>query len=96
MIIPISEESDLDEFTDIFLVTELMEFGLDKVLHAAEDLNLEHILVIIYNLTCALKFLHSANLVHRDIKPANILLDSSCTVKICDFGFARCMPECLV
>lgn len=37
----------------------------------------------------SLNFLHSANILHRDIKPSNLLIDSSCNVKICDFGLAR-------
>jgi serine/threonine protein kinase len=52
-----------------------------------------HIIIIIYNLLCALNFMHSANLIHRDIKPANILIDGKCQVRICDFGFARSMPK---
>lgn len=42
-----------------------------------------------YNLLCALKFLHSANILHRDLKPANILVNTSFQVKICDFGLSR-------
>ena len=66
--------------------------SLADVLTKAQDFNVEHALVIIYNLTNALKFIHSANVVHRDLKPSNILVDASCTVKLCDFGFARTVP----
>lgn len=42
-----------------------------------------------YNLLCAVKYLHESNVLHRDIKPANILVNEDCTVKLCDFGLAR-------
>ncbi|MFN9897420.1 MAG: protein kinase domain-containing protein [bacterium] len=31
-----------------------------------------------YNSLCALKYIHSANIIHRDIKPANLLVDGFC------------------
>lgn len=37
--------------------------------------------------------MHSANLAHRDIKPSNILVNEDCTIKLCDFGLARCLTE---
>lgn len=49
----------------------------------------DHILVIIYNILCALNYMHSADVVHRDIKPANILINDSCNIRICDFGMSR-------
>lgn len=48
-----------------------------------------HIKTILYNLLCALYYLHSAQVLHRDLKPANVLVDESCAVKLCDFGLAR-------
>lgn len=43
----------------------------------------------------SISFIHMTNVMHRDIKPANILLSSNCEVKICDFGLARSLPECV-
>jgi mitogen-activated protein kinase 1/3 len=43
----------------------------------------------VYNLLCAVKYLHGCNIIHRDLKPANILINEDCSVKICDFGLAR-------
>lgn len=51
-----------------------------------------HVITIIYNMFCAVKFLKSANLLHRDLKPENILIDNECHISICDFGLARTMP----
>jgi serine/threonine protein kinase len=39
---------------------------------------------------CALKYMHTANVLHRDLKPSNILLNADCSLKLCDFGLARC------
>ncbi|MPD03185.1 Mitogen-activated protein kinase 1 [Portunus trituberculatus] len=39
--------------------------------------------------TRGLKYIHSANVLHRDLKPSNLLLNTTCDLKICDFGLAR-------
>jgi mitogen-activated protein kinase 7 len=52
-----------------------------------------HVKTILYNMLCACKFIHSANVIHRDIKPGNILINRWCQVKFCDFGLARSIPE---
>ena len=46
-------------------------------------------MILIYNMLCAIKFFHSANLMHRDIKPSNLMVDENCSVVLCDFGLAR-------
>ena len=38
---------------------------------------------------CALKHLHSANVLHRDLKPSNLLVNGNCHLMVCDFGLAR-------
>ena len=55
--------------------------------------DIEHVMTILYNLLCALNFIHTTNILHRDIKPANILIDDDCLIKICDFGLARTFPQ---
>ena len=40
-----------------------------------------------------MNFLETANVLHRDLKPSNILINDQCKVQICDFGFARTLPE---
>ena len=48
-----------------------------------------HIRFIVYQLAKALKYLHSGKIIHRDLKPSNILVNSNCTIKLCDFGLVR-------
>lgn len=57
------------------------------------DFTEEHIIIILYNLLCGLKYLHKGNIIHRDIKPANILIDENCRVTLCDFGLSRTLPS---
>lgn len=44
----------------------------------------------LYQLLLGLLFMHSRRILHRDLKPQNLLIDSAGTLKIADFGLARC------
>ncbi|XP_004400756.1 PREDICTED: mitogen-activated protein kinase 15 [Odobenus rosmarus divergens] len=74
---------------DIYLVFESMDTDLNAVICKGRLLKDIHKRYIIYQLLRATKFIHSGRVIHRDQKPSNILLDSSCLVKLCDFGLAR-------
>lgn len=50
----------------------------------------------IFQLLKAIHWCHSHDVVHRDVKPENLLISSDDCVKLCDFGFARCLHESLV
>eukprot|EP00037_Helgoeca_nana_P008218 m.73274 g.73274 ORF g.73274 m.73274 type:complete len:355 (+) comp18792_c0_seq1:215-1279(+) len=80
---------------DIFVVQGLMETDLHKVLKRTR-LSQDHICFFTYQLCCALKYIHSANVLHRDLKPSNLLIDASttCDLRVCDFGLSRVLdPE---
>jgi mitogen-activated protein kinase 1/3 len=83
------EPKDHTSFDTLYVVLELAESDLKKVIKSAIHLQLKHIQLVVYNLFCAVRYLHSANVLHRDLKPANILVNEDCSVKICDFGLAR-------
>ena len=88
---------DADNFDSVFLVMDYTSHDLKKMFSSkispTFSFNEDHVITILYNLLCSMKFMHSANIVHRDIKPSNILIDGQCGVKICDFGLARTLPE---
>ena len=44
---------------------------------------------LFFQILRGLKYIHSANVLHRDLKPSNLLLNTTCDLKICDFGLAR-------
>uniref|UniRef100_A0A8D2JCJ6 mitogen-activated protein kinase n=1 Tax=Varanus komodoensis TaxID=61221 RepID=A0A8D2JCJ6_VARKO len=72
-----------------YVITELMQSDLHKVIVSPQPLSADHIKVFLYQILRGLKYLHSAGVLHRDIKPGNLLVNSNCVLKICDFGLAR-------
>ena len=68
---------------------EFAESDLKKILKSTINLEILHIQTIVYNLLCAIKYLHESKVIHRDLKPANILVNEDCSVKLCDYGLAR-------
>ncbi|MGH0168054.1 UNVERIFIED_CONTAM: hypothetical protein FKN15_072062 [Acipenser sinensis] len=72
-----------------YVITELMQSDLHKVIVSPQPLGTDHIKVFLYQILRGLKYLHSAGILHRDIKPGNLLVNTNCVLKICDFGLAR-------
>lgn len=74
----------------VYLVMEFYDFDLMKLLqNKVNVISKLQAKTLIYNLLLAVKFMHSTGVMHRDLKPSNILITERCTIKICDFGFAR-------
>ena len=88
-LIEISLPVDPDNFTTLYVVMEFAESDLKKILKSSIHLEILHIQTIVYNLLCAIKYLHESKVIHRDLKPANILVNEDCSVKLCDYGLAR-------
>eukprot|EP01012_Entosiphon_sulcatum_P026750 TRINITY_DN3223_c5_g1_i1.p1 TRINITY_DN3223_c5_g1~~TRINITY_DN3223_c5_g1_i1.p1 ORF type:complete len:372 (-),score=86.72 TRINITY_DN3223_c5_g1_i1:399-1514(-) len=80
---------DAPDFSDVYLVTQLMDTDLNNVIRSKQRLTEEHSQYFIYQILRGLKYIHSARIMHRDLKPANILTNVNCDLRICDFGLAR-------
>ncbi|GAA5967897.1 hypothetical protein JCM3765_001781 [Sporobolomyces pararoseus] len=87
-IVDIIKPSSLDSFKEVYLIQELMETDLYRVIKT-QTLSDDHVQYFIYQTLRALKALHSADVIHRDLKPSNLLLNANCDLKVCDFGLAR-------
>jgi len=84
----------IDDFDDVYIVSELMETDLHRIIYSKQDLSNEHVQYFLYQILRGLKCLHSANVLHRDLKPSNLLVNGNCDLKICDLGLARgILPE---
>jgi len=87
-ILDIVKPSSLESFKEVYLIQELMETDMHRVIRT-QDLSDDHAQYFVYQTLRALKALHSADVIHRDLKPSNLLLNANCDLKVCDFGLAR-------
>ncbi|KAF9267254.1 mitogen activated protein kinase-like protein [Marasmius fiardii PR-910] len=87
-ILDILQPPNIAQFNEVYLVQELMETDLHRVIRT-QELSDDHCQYFIYQTLRALKALHSADVLHRDLKPSNLLLNANCDLKLCDFGLAR-------
>ena len=81
--------ADYATFSELYIVSNLMESDLYHVIYSSVQLSPAHICFIIFQLLTGLDCLHAAGVMHRDLKPSNVLLDSQCRLQLCDFGLAR-------
>lgn len=82
-----SPSRSLADFQDFYIVMELMDANLCRVIGI--ELDHDRMSYLLYQLLCGIKHLHSAGIIHRDLKPSNIVVKEDCSLKILDFGLAR-------
>mmetsp|Transcript_25499 Transcript_25499/g.101623 ORF Transcript_25499/g.101623 Transcript_25499/m.101623 type:complete len:496 (-) Transcript_25499:788-2275(-) len=86
----IMEPPYIDDFEDLYIVTELMSTDLQKILYSKTTLSDEQLQYLLYQLLAGMNYINSASVLHRDLKPSNLLIDiQTCNLQICDFGLAR-------
>uniref|UniRef100_A0A7E4UTU5 Stress-activated protein kinase JNK n=1 Tax=Panagrellus redivivus TaxID=6233 RepID=A0A7E4UTU5_PANRE len=84
-------QTSLTDFSDVYLVTEYMDFNLCQVIQM--ELDHERMSFLLYQMLCGIHHLHRAGIIHRDLKPGNIVVNCRCELKILDFGLARSGDE---
>ena len=78
---------------ELFMVMALYEGETLKKRLERGALPVEEALGVLRQVAQGLEAAHRAGIIHRDIKPANVLLTSSGTAKILDFGLAKLISD---
>lgn len=88
---------EIDPASDVHVPYIVMEYvdgvTLREVLRDGRKILPERALEFTQGVLDALAYSHRAGIVHRDIKPANVMLTSTGTVKVMDFGIARAVAD---
>lgn len=80
-ILDIIRPRSFEAFNEVYLIQELMETDLHRVIRT-QELSDDHCQYFIYQTVRGLKALHSAEVLHRDLKPSNLLLNANCDLKV--------------
>ena len=85
---------DFHEANGVFYIAmQYVEGKNVRQLVAGRPLELKSALSIAIQVTDALAYAHSKNIIHRDIKAGNIMVNSAGQVKILDFGLAKLLED---
>ena len=89
------EELDPQTRTHVpYIVMELVEGRtLRDILREGRPILPQRALEFTAGVLDALAYSHKAGIIHRDIKPANVMLTTTGTVKVMDFGIARAVSD---
>ncbi|KIM30653.1 hypothetical protein M408DRAFT_65975 [Serendipita vermifera MAFF 305830] len=74
---------------DVYLYSELPRSNLATLLSSRKVISRGHAQFMLYQILCALNFMHSAGIIHGNIRPESILVNQDTSVRLCDFSCAR-------
>lgn len=92
-IISIYELSLFEPKTELYMMMELMDCDLHRVIQSKQALSEKHHKCFLKQMLEGIKAMHSIGVFHRDLKPGNLLVSKDCQLRITDFGLARFMDE---
>lgn len=86
------------EGNTVNIIMEYSKYGdlysfIQKMKSKGKKIDLRIINRLIYQINCAIKELHSNNIIHRDIKPSNILIFDNFDFKLTDFGVSKLIKD---
>jgi serine/threonine protein kinase len=89
-------EAEVDGNTVVHLIMDRLSMNLGTYAHMHFEqgvpIPVDAAVLCLHEILCGIAHLHAMRVCHRDLKPDNILLDPATnTVKICDFGSAKCL-----
>lgn len=86
------------EGNTVNIIMEYSKYGdlynfINKMKKKEKKIDYKIINRLIYQINCAIKELHSNNIIHRDIKPSNILIFENFDFKLTDFGVSKLIKD---
>ena len=82
------------EYGTYYIVMEYVEgSSLSQVIRSRGPLEARQAATVTARVASALEFAHRNGVVHRDVKPGNIMISSTGSVKVADFGIAQALSS---